>query len=210
MNLDRDIPRRACDAGAQDESRHCDHPECAQAGLYRAPKAPDRLNEHYWFCLEHVRDYNAAWNYCEGLSEDEVEARVRSDTVWHRPTWPMGRRRSIEEERLYAEAMAFAGMGQAGMGEAGMGEAGAGRFRTGARDTRGQKGGEPASGKSGKERRALAALNLKAPVTFEEIRARYIELVKRLHPDSNGGNRSTEDRLKTINRAYALLREKLG
>lgn len=194
MGLEHDTEVRGFETGLKQDVKGCDHPDCDGVGQYRAPKAPNRLNEHYWFCLEHVREYNAAWNYCEGLSDDEVEARVRADTVWHRPTWPMGLRRGLSEEMLHAEAMAFASMGKPKTHEK--------KQRFDADD--------PGPGKDARERRALAALNLKRPVTFVEIRSRYIDLVKRLHPDTNGGDRSAEDRLKTINRAYALLRERFG
>lgn len=184
--------------GVEQDIKVCDHPGCEAGGEFRAPKAPNRLNEHFWFCLAHVREYNAAWNFCEGLSDDEVEARVRADTVWQRPTWPMGLRRGIAEEILHAEAMAYADMGKP-------------KKARRKRNSQDGEGHDPkAPGKDAKERRALADLNLKRPVTFVEIRSRYIDLVKRLHPDTNGGNRSTEDRLKTINRAYALLRERFG
>lgn len=70
--------------------RACDQPGCAGEGTFRAPKARDRLNEYFWFCLEHVRVYNAAWDYYRGMSSHEIERQVRNDTVWQRPTWPLG------------------------------------------------------------------------------------------------------------------------
>jgi len=194
MAIDQDIQGQG--AETEPQPRLCDHEDCEALGEFRAPKSPDRLNDHFWFCLEHVREYNAAWNFCEGLSDDEVEARVRADTVWHRPTWPLGGGRPLSEEMLRAEALAFGRMGQ----------------KPGARKSEnGKQNGKAAGpGKDAHERRALSDLNLSAPVTFSEIRSRYIELVKRLHPDANGGSLAREDRLKTINRAYALLRERYG
>ena len=56
------------------------------------------------------------------------------------------------------------------------------------------------------ERRSFAALNLEGSETAAEIKARYKELVKRLHPDANGGDRSSEDRLRQIIQAYHYLR----
>jgi len=49
------------------------------------------LNDYYWFCLEHVRAYNAGWDFYKGMSPAEVEAQLRADTSWQRPTWPLGR-----------------------------------------------------------------------------------------------------------------------
>ena len=70
--------------------RECDHPHCNLAAEHRAPKSRDRLDQYHWFCLEHVREYNKAWNFCSGMDSDEIETEIRQDTVWRRPTWPMG------------------------------------------------------------------------------------------------------------------------
>src|ERR1700682_4945541 len=72
--------------------RLCDHPGCAAGGEFRAPKSRLELERYYWFCLEHVRAYNTAWNYYAGMSETEIEAVIRHDTVWQRPTWKLGQR----------------------------------------------------------------------------------------------------------------------
>src|SRR6266852_5034488 len=72
--------------------RPCDHPGCAAAGDFRAPRSKSELDAFYWFCLAHVRAYNAAWNYYAGMSEAEIEAEIRSDTVWQRPSWRLGER----------------------------------------------------------------------------------------------------------------------
>ena len=68
----------------------CEHPGCAEAGLFRAPR--DRtLRQFLWFCLPHVRAYNRAWDYYKGMGPTEIEAHLRDDTAWQRPTWPLGR-----------------------------------------------------------------------------------------------------------------------
>src|SRR5262249_29646421 len=77
---------------AQPATRGCDHPGCAGDGLYRAPRSRAELSAYYWFCLDHVREYNAAWNYYAGMSELEIEREIRNDTTWQRPTWPLGSR----------------------------------------------------------------------------------------------------------------------
>ena len=64
----------------------CDCKGCKKEGIYRAPK--DRtLKNFYWFCLEHVQEYNKNWNFYEGMSADEIEQQIRLDLVGHRPTW---------------------------------------------------------------------------------------------------------------------------
>lgn len=61
-------------APQNDDVKHiCDHPGCNKAGEYRAPK-DRKLKEYYWFCLEHVQEYNAKWNYYTDDSFAEEEA----------------------------------------------------------------------------------------------------------------------------------------
>ena len=56
----------------EDGKKLCDHPNCTKKGEYRAPK--DRsLKDYYWFCLEHVQEYNKEWNYYDGISADAPE-----------------------------------------------------------------------------------------------------------------------------------------
>src|ERR1700710_2796242 len=70
--------------------RLCDFPTCACAGEYRAPKSRTSLNEYWWYCLEHVRAYNAKWDFYKGMTAGQIEAETRMDTGWQRPTWPLG------------------------------------------------------------------------------------------------------------------------
>lgn len=163
--------------------RRCQFPDCAEDGVYRAPMSPRRLTDYYWFCLEHVRAYNAAWNFYAGMSEDEVEFHRRQDTVWRRPSWPVGgqahwQQRRIEE-RLRRD---FTGV-----------------FEEGGRAPRSKR---PHS----EQDKALSVLDLEPEATLTDIKARYKTLVKRLHPDANGGDRDAEERLKAVNQAYATLK----
>ena len=70
--------------------RACDRPGCAAQGEYRAPKGRERLGEYFWFCLEHVREYNAAWDFYKGADAAQLEREKRADTIGRRPTWPLG------------------------------------------------------------------------------------------------------------------------
>ena len=63
---------------------------CLHEGEFRAPRGRNELHSYYWFCLDHVREYNASWNYYAGMTEAEVEAAIRADTTWQRPSWPLG------------------------------------------------------------------------------------------------------------------------
>ena len=81
---------RSTMADADAALRACDHPGCLEQGSHRAPKSRDRLTDYYWFCLDHVRAYNKAWDYFQGMDPAGIETVIRQDTVWERPTWPMG------------------------------------------------------------------------------------------------------------------------
>ncbi|HYE48042.1 MAG TPA: J domain-containing protein [Azospirillaceae bacterium] len=166
--------------------RACDHPGCCEGGEYRAPKGRDRLNEYYWFCLEHVRAYNKAWDYYAGMSQDQIEAHIRNSTTWERPTWRMGEWRN-RERYLRDRAM--------------------GDFVFGAEWT-GEERAEapPRRQPRTPEEEALAVLELEPPVDFARIKARYRELAKRHHPDANGGSKEAEETLKIINQAYNTLK----
>ncbi len=70
--------------------RACEWPECRSDGEFRAPLSRTQLRSFRWFCLDHVRAYNQSWDYFAGLDENEIEQVLRRDTVWDRPTWPLG------------------------------------------------------------------------------------------------------------------------
>lgn len=175
--------------------RACDHPGCRQAATARAPKSREMLNEHYWFCQPHAAEYNRNWDFFAGMSESEVRKRQQDEMfTGGRPTWEM------KAGRFSREAAAFSA--KFGKGD-------------GYRDPFnlfGRGGPRPApkpeGPKLGKiERNALAELDLDAGVEGPKIRARYAELVRRLHPDSNGGDRAGEQRLQKVIRAYQSLRK---
>ncbi len=164
---------------------------CECAGEYRAPKSRRTLNEYWWFCLEHVRAYNSTWDFYKGMSPAEVEAQMRHDTSWQRPTWPLG---SLGGTALDDDAvrdplgiLAEARIGQARRRQA---DRAPHQMPPDLRDS-------------------LETLGLPWPTTLDAVKTRYKELAKRHHPDANGGSRDAEERLKTINLAYATLRTRL-
>ncbi|HLI11060.1 MAG TPA: J domain-containing protein [Alphaproteobacteria bacterium] len=171
--------------------RRCDHPDCQDEGLYRAPKGRDRLREYYWFCLAHVRDYNSRWDYYAGMSEREIEDFRRRDTIWERPSWPLGARMS---QRLRLDAGKWRDF---------FGVFGEDRSEETGPEQRAPKRGSP-------EDQALAVFELSGPVTLERVKSRYKELVKRHHPDKNGGDKAAEERLKIINQAYTTLKSSIS
>jgi hypothetical protein len=68
----------------------CEHPACKAAGEFRAPKGRDREGQYWRFCLQHVREYNASYNYFAGMSDTAVAAFQKDSIIGHRPTWAMG------------------------------------------------------------------------------------------------------------------------
>jgi len=176
--------------------RACDNPGCRMAATARAPKSREMLDEHYWFCQPHAAEYNRNWNFFAGMSEAEIRARQEEELfTGGRPTW------DFKASSNSRESGAF--------------NARAGRGRPGFRDpfnmfgyNAGKPMAEPAGRQLGKlERNALADLDLDETAEGAQIRARYTELVKRCHPDANGGDRSSEDKLQRVIRAYQALRK---
>jgi hypothetical protein len=170
-------------------------PDCGTPGEYRAPKSRRDLREYWWFCLEHVRTYNSSWDYYKGMSPAEMERELRSDTAWGRPSWPLGRLgpAAWDEDSLRDPLHILANGGISGANNtARRGANGAANHET-----------------PGDLRAPLSTLGLSWPTTLDAVKTRYHELAKRHHPDANGGSRDAEERLKTINLAYATLRSRL-
>ncbi len=171
--------------------RACDHEGCRTAASTRAPKSRDLLGEHYWFCQPHAAHYNQTWNFFAGMSEGEVRARLADDlATGGRPTW------SFKNGTRNREAAASRGFFRDPFGIFG-----AGKIKL-------DDDGAAYDRRLGKlERGALLDLDLSAAATAATIRARYTELVKRCHPDANGGDRSAEHKLQRVVRAYKTLRK---
>ncbi len=179
--------RRGMSGAFETSKRECEHPGCTEAGQYRAPKSPDILDDYFWFCRDHVREYNLKWNFFHGATEEEFEAQIDKDRVWDRPTKPFGKRG--EEQRAWS--------------------------RLGVDDPH-QILGENATRNPGKglarrlpptERRAIDILEARDTWTKAEIRKQYKSLVKDLHPDMNGGNRADEDRLQEVVWAWDQIKD---
>ena len=70
--------------------RPCSMRGCEAPGTHRAPKGRLAEGEYFWFCLDHVRDYNKSYNYFSGMNDAAVQAYQKDALIGHRPTWRMG------------------------------------------------------------------------------------------------------------------------
>jgi hypothetical protein len=170
----------------------CDHIGCTRAGGHKAPKGRAHDGQFWHFCAGHAAEYNRRWNYFEGMSEAELADYQRKEETGHRPTW------TFRSGRLDKFSSAMRG------------------FQAGRRaDPFGMFGsGAASSDPLPKARRrltrlqslALEAMSLEENAEPAQIRARYAELVKRWHPDSNGGDRGAETNLQRVLKAYQTLK----
>ena len=175
----------------------CSWPGCADAATHRAPKGRQREGEYWRFCIAHVRQYNASYNYFAGMSDDAVEAFYKDSLTGHLPTWKMGvngRAGPGHNDPDVADAADPLNI----FGEMG----GRSRFRP-RPEAKPQREGRMIRNA---ERKALDTLGVEIDATRADIKARFKALVKRHHPDVNGGDRSTEDRLREVIQAYNYLK----
>lgn len=168
----------------------CDCPGCSEAGLYRAPKNREQLNEYFWFCLIHVRQYNESWDYYSGMSENEIEAHIRHDATWQRETRPLGGWRKQEQKIRDDVAREFFSEDAASFN---------------ARAEKPEAHELPATLAA-----ALTVLELKPPVMMDTVKAQYKKLVKLHHPDLHGGSKTAEEKFKIINQAFAVVKMAYG
>jgi DnaJ domain len=178
----------------KDRRRKTDGPLCQWAGCkekatHRAPKGRGREKDYWRFCLDHVRQYNQSYNFFAGMSDAAVMAYQKDALTGHRPTWKMG----TGKGSFRPDFQSFGG-GADPFGLFGDGVRAEQQARAETRPVRNA------------ERKALDVLGLGADATALQVKTRFKELVKRHHPDANGGDRSTEDRLIEIIQSYNYLK----
>ncbi|WP_375259587.1 J domain-containing protein [Citreimonas sp.] len=179
--------RRGMSGEQETSTRVCDHAGCEEPGKFRAPKAPDVLDDFYWFCKDHVREYNAQWSFFDGKTEAEMNAQSSADKVWDRRT----------KDWRDPEAKAWARLGIEDPHQV----LGDNATRNPGRKKAGGRRLPPT------ERKALEILEAEDNWTKAEIRRSYKALIKVLHPDINGGDRSQEDQLQQVVWAWDQLKD---
>ena|SRR5688500_10443375 len=175
---------------------------CDQPGIYRAPKGNRAIGEYHNFCLEHVRHYNTAFNFFAGMTSDQMEDHLRKTAETDgRPSWGFGAKPGSASPRMPRGAAARDPRGR-GFNDA---------FNVFARYNWQQSKApqqERARPLHEPDRRALEALGFHGHAKAEEIKTAYKKLVKIHHPDANGGDKSSEERLRSIIAAYTHLKAK--
>jgi hypothetical protein len=192
--------------GAQEQvSGHvcrCAWKGCAALGQFRAPK--DRsLREHYLFCLEHVRAYNAQWDFHQGMSPSQMEQELRSSATWGRPTWKLGSLGSLGARLRPGQKPGWSFRVRDPLDLGADTEFDPRRKREHTERIRAADG-------SAEEARALKVLDLAPPLTLDVLTRRYKAMAKKHHPDANGGAPEAETRMKLINAAYRTLKAVLA
>lgn len=170
------------------ETRECHREDCDLAGDHPAPK-PRGLEGVYWFCQKHAGEYNRNYDFFAGMSDAELAAfnemaRHGFQKTWKFGTGPMGKGKSASahDPRRWRGREFF-------------------EQNTEARQARRKE-----QQSQGVTAQALAELDLEAGATASEIRVRYGEYIRKFHPDSNGGDRSTEHMLARVLRAGKTLK----
>ncbi|MFM5916377.1 MAG: J domain-containing protein [Novosphingobium sp.] len=175
------------------KGRACEVPGCPEPGEFRAPgprtSGFDGPGEYRWYCLDHVREFNAGYNWFAGMTPEEIIAAQHPVHGWDRQTRAFSATAGIDAVPRWAD---FADPLEA----------------ISAR-SRARRPAERVDGRvvTPDERRALEILELPLDADRKALRMRYAELVRTLHPDRNGGDRSHEARLQAVVEAYQLLRK---
>lgn len=179
--------------------RPCAVAGCTEPGEFRAPSAQgggaaDRPPAWRWLCLEHVREFNNGYNFFAGMSAEEIADAQRPYAGWERET------------RAFSSSAASPGPRWADFTDP-LDAIGAG-FRQKMREAREARmmraDGKPLSGE---DRKAMRTLDLPVDAGRKELRSAYTALVRRYHPDHNGGDRAHEKALQEVIAAYTHLRK---
>ncbi|MDQ6432628.1 DnaJ domain-containing protein [Mesorhizobium sp. LHD-90] len=183
-------------AEAKAAAPSCQWDGCKEAGTHRAPVGRLREGEYFRFCFDHVREYNKGFNYFAGAPAAEIARFQKEALTGHRPTWTVASNGSAR----FAPDFSQKRSGRAG-------------YYKNVRDPFNlfsqQRAEAPRAESLARplEAKALETLGLDANANAQAIKSRYKQLVKRHHPDANGGDRGSEDRFREVIQAYKMLKQ---
>ncbi len=183
------------------EIRYCECEGCDKTGEFRAPKNKDYLKElspaniynYHFFCEEHVREYNLKWDYYKDMDEEEIFEHRYNDVFWQRPTWSSGSKNKEKRNRIFNSSPESLD-----------------RYKVFYNLDFSEKEEDPNAVSfpiHSEESKALNILGVFQPTTYSFVKSAYKEKAKKYHPDINGGDTKFEERLKTINSAYQILKK---
>jgi hypothetical protein len=173
----------------------CEWPGCACTGGFRAPKGRHMEGSYHNFCQEHARQYNQSYNYFADMPDEKIAEWQKADFVGHRPTWNMGVRNGTREAQSKSTFTPESGFRDP-FG-----------FFNGARQGAPPPDTEEVRAVRNAERQAFEQLGLETNASPTQIKTQFKALAKRLHPDANGGDRSTEGKLQEVIQAYNYLKQ---
>jgi hypothetical protein len=178
------------------QPKACEHPGCTELGEFRVPPGDGRRadfngpGDWRWMCLDHVRAFNTTYNYFNGMSPEEIEAAQTPYGGWDRQTRAFTAAGGDMPPRWADFVDPLDAIGA----------------RFGARlDQRSRTDGRELSAA---DRKFLKVLGLDVNADRRALRKRYLDLVRRYHPDKNGGDRSHEKALQAVIEAYTALKSR--
>ncbi len=175
-------------ADSTTETKHqsCDMPGCTSSAENKAPKHRG-LDDYYFFCVDHIREYNKAWDFFHGMSDTEVQSHMEKSLYGDRPTWTYSGDGTAEDELRHAAEKTYSYGDEHTQNKSNQRQAHQDNHTT-------------------PEHEAMAIMGLAPPITLEEIKTRYKALAKKHHPDLNKDDPNAEELLKKINMAYTILK----
>ncbi|WP_336287533.1 MULTISPECIES: J domain-containing protein [unclassified Bartonella] len=179
------------------QAQQCQWEGCEKTGTHRAPAGRNHEGQYLYFCLNHVRAYNKNFNYFSNLSDKDIAKFQKDALTGHRPTWPTNLNNSASKKTSanYSKI-----------------RSGTAAYQNRMHDpftlfTQRHSASTFSRKLKPLEAKAFDTLGLKENASAEDIKTKYKELVKMHHPDTNGGNRSSEERFRDVLNAYNLLKK---
>ena len=172
----------------------CSFKNCKAEGTFPAPKDPRNIGERQYFCAEHIKEFNKKWNGLAGMSDDEIFA-MQQKATWDRPTWKFGTGSESfnKAQATFKDAEALY------------------RFFMN-RQKEQVRGGFHADQDNTQQlppdvTEACVIFNIEPPFDAKKLKAKYLSLMKKHHPDRNRGDEKAEEMVKKINVAYQILKD---
>lgn len=177
----------------------CQWDGCEENAVHRAPVGRNAEGQYFMFCFEHVKEYNKGYNYFSGLSDNEIARYQKEALTGHRPTWTVGVNKNAKNGPAQSQMRSGSAGAQARMRDP-FGFVEQARARAAKQEPRQRK-------LKTLEAKAFETLGIHANATAADIKTAYKDLVKKHHPDANGGDRGSEERFRAVIQAYQLLKQ---